>query len=208
MEMCEPTTLLILGTAMSAGGSILGGIGAYQTGKANARILNSNADQAIQNGLQGRNIAAVNANVPVKQAREAVGTTRALAAKRGVEVDQDSTLDIQAHNAEVGAFERLKVLFKADTENDAYIAQAGNFRAQAAASKAAGRNALYASLFKAAGTAATGAYKGHQAGLWKPPGTAGSSLLASQAVAPPQALTPSQALTPPGGPGPGLGGLY
>ena len=155
--MCEPTTLAIASTAVSAFGQIQQGMQASATAKANAQIAKNNQtikEQAAHDAVQR---GADNAGEARQKARAASAAFRAKAGSSGILADTGSNLDIQEQNAGIG--EENAITIQNNAEREAYGLKIGamNDANKAAQFKSEGRNALTNGLLAGGSTLVTGA---------------------------------------------------
>jgi hypothetical protein len=115
--MCEPTTMLMAATAVSAGGSIIGG-------QQRAGELNSQAGQVMAAGEdQARKIR--------RQSQADRGSAVAAMAASGVEIGQGSALETERQILTIGEEDAMMTLLGARQ-------QASSLRRQASAEKVDG----------------------------------------------------------------------
>jgi len=129
--------MLMAGTAVSAGASILGGLAAKRQGDFEAKIARQNATIALQRS------EAESVRVARDRDRRQ-GLLRATIGASGVQLT-GSPLDLLAEEAMEGEEARLAVLFGGE-------GQARNERIRATAAKARGRAALIGGIGKGVGT--------------------------------------------------------
>jgi len=186
--MCSPTLLLVGATALSAVSSISGGMAAKSQAKRQREIAEGNALRADRNAIVRGNLGAVNVSRIGRQFQVSSGKMRANIAKAGVEISGSPLAALVAETV-TGAVAEMTEAFKTDREVEGFEFQAYNFRANAAAYEAQGKNAMTAGFLNAATAIAGGAYIGSQAGLF--------SSLGATSVAPiPAAGTTWQTATP------------
>lgn len=139
--MCiDPVSMMVIGTVVSAAGTVAGGISSYQAGNANAKGLQ---EQARLRELKGKyDVEAADRQYRREQGKVLSG----VAASGGTAV---SFLDVLRDDAAESALEKAAIKFGAKVD-------ATNLRNQASFAKSQGKAALIGSLFSAAGTAMTG----------------------------------------------------
>ena len=140
--MCEPTTILLIGTALSAGGAIYQGVAAKKAGEANARVASILAKDAIDRGeadaaSQRRKTAAFHGNQLSKFAAS------------GAEVNTGSSAEILADTQEFGKLDEERI--RNNAEREAFSLLAGGSIA-----KAQGDAAFTSGILQAGGTALSG----------------------------------------------------
>ncbi len=144
--MCEPTTiLLVTSTLIAAGGAVATGIAANNAGKANARVQEIMAADALSRGEADE---ASQRRITKSQ----LGKQRARFAASGAEVNTGSAAQIQADTAEFGELDALRIRNNAERE-------AFGLRSGAAISLSQGKNALLSGVLKAGGSLIGGAGK-------------------------------------------------
>jgi hypothetical protein len=128
--MC-PATLALVGTAASAGGSILGGISAGNSAAYSAQVARNNAQIEAQN--QTRAAAATSANVEQAglKARERDAGVRVAAAANGVDVNTGSAGDVAESQRRLGALDVSNVAERGAEATYGYGTQAVSDTAQA-----------------------------------------------------------------------------
>jgi hypothetical protein len=160
---------------MQAVGSISGGMAAKSQAKGQAKIARSNALRADRNAIVRGNLGAVNVSRIGRQFQVSTGKMRANIAKAGVEISGSPLAALVAETV-TGAVAEMTEAFKTDREVEGFEFQAYNFRANAAAYEAQGKNAMTAGFLNAATAIAGGAYIGTQAGLLRAPIPAAGSV--------------------------------
>ena len=139
----------VLATALSAVSGIMQGMAANSAAKAeaaaanqNARIAEAQSTDAIARG--GKEELSHRRKMSALQ-----GEQRAQLAASGVSVDTGSALAMQDASMSEGEHDAAAIRFNAAREAWGHNVQATNYRNQASAAKAAGRNALTGSIIGA-----------------------------------------------------------
>jgi len=174
--MCTPEVMLVA-TAFQAVGSIYSGFAQAKQLKRGAAIDEANADIADVNALNYLNAAAVNRGRVSRQGRRAGGSIRSGAAKSGVRIDEGSPLDAQIANAMNSMVNELDQLYKGEVGARGEEVKAFSFRSSAASKRSSAKSSIMGGFINAAGSVATGAYMGHQAGLFKSGAATGGGFL-------------------------------
>lgn len=178
--MCDPTVMLIAAGA-SAVNSVIGGVSANKAAKGRARVSERNASVSDRNAIVSANAGAINVSRVGRRGQVSMANIRTSLSKSGVEVNTGTPLQAQVADATVNAVLQMEEGFRTDQEVQGHRLRADNFRAEADAYRAQGKNAMIAGFANAAATVAFAGFAGHQAGMF--------------ASTPVSALTPT-ALTP------------
>ncbi len=138
----------VLATALTAVSGIMQGVAANRAAQAEADAANRNARIAE---AQSTDAVARGGKEELQQRRKMAilqGEQRAALAASGVNVDSGSALAMQDASASEGEQDAAAIRFNAAREAWGHNVQATNFRNQASAAKAKGRNALTGGLIK------------------------------------------------------------
>ena len=147
----------MLAAAIGAAGTVMQGMAANSAAKAQAQAAEQNARIAE---AQGHDAIERGGDEELRLRRQAAirrGNARAQAAASGIDADSGSMLDTR--NADISETERdaAAIRYNAARERWGYQVQAQNYRNEASAARASGRNALFSSIIGAGtqlGTAA------------------------------------------------------
>ena len=136
----------MLATVIGAAGTLMQGVAANSAARAqaaaanqNARIAEAQAHDAIERGGQEELRLR-------RQMAQLQGTQRSMLAASGVDVDSGSALDVQDASMREGEQDAAAIRFNAAREGWGHQVQAANYRNEASAARAAGRNALFGSV--------------------------------------------------------------
>lgn len=136
----------MLAAAIGAAGTLMQGMAANSAARAqaaaanqNARIAEAQAHDAIERG--GQEELRFRRQMAIHR-----GAQRSALAASGVDVDSGSALDVQNASMREGEHDAAAIRFNAAREGWGYQVQAANYRNEAAAARAAGRNALFGSV--------------------------------------------------------------
>lgn len=145
----DPITLLAIGTGISAGGTILGGIGAKQEAELTAFNIETEKRQ---------NQVAAMQQARARRDEYDLATSSNIAAFSAAGRDITTDRSVQAF------LEKQKEVAAQDIGRIATQTNVEDLRSDmmAMAARRQGRNALYASLFNAAGTVGEGLYRAEQ----------------------------------------------
>lgn len=139
--MCiDPVTLTIASTAITAAGTVVGGISAHQASQAEAGRIG-------QQAAYRETKAAYDIDAASRNQRRSLGRVTAEIGKSGV--DAASFLDVISDDLAEGALERETIRFGGQVDS-------ANMRTSARQVRQGGRMALLGSAFSAAGSAAAG----------------------------------------------------
>lgn len=162
--MCPPA-LDLAATAISAVGSVVGGLQANAQGKYQARIAERNmalSNEAAEREQQNTRTEAMAHYRKVAQIR---GQQRVAAAANGVSLDFGTASDVVADTEALGREDARRIYDRGYERSRGYEIEASNYMAQGQAAKQAGQGALVSSLFQAGSTALSGVsqYKKYKA---------------------------------------------
>ena len=136
----------MLATVIGAAGTLMQGMAANSAAKAqaaaanqNARIAEAQAHDAIERGGQEELRLR-------RQMAQLQGTQRSALAASGMDIDSGSALDVQDASMREGEQDAVAIRFNAAREGWGHQVQAANYRNEASAARAAGRNALFGSI--------------------------------------------------------------
>ena len=136
----------MLATVIGAAGTLMQGMAANSAARAqaaaanqNARIAEAQAHDALERGGQEELRLR-------RQMAQLQGTQRSMLAASGVDVDSGSALDVQDASMREGEQDAAAIRFNAAREGWGHQVQAANYRNEASAARAAGRNAPFGSV--------------------------------------------------------------
>lgn len=160
--MCEPTTLLIAATALSAVGSGVAGYGSYQQGQFNQKISEQNAAMARRNAedsLRRGNLAEAQhrREVDALKSSQKVGF-----AANNVVISSGSPLSVLQSTAEQGELDALTIRTNAERQAAGFTMDAQNSLLQGKLSAMQGKYGLAEGALNAGSTIIGGVrkYKG------------------------------------------------
>ena len=147
----------LIGTAVSAGGSVLGGIAAgnaasyqAQVAQNNAQIAKQNANYALQAGQAKQEQAGL-------KAAEEGGMVKTALAANNVDVNTGSAKDVESGTREKGQLDQETIANNAELQAYGYQTQATGFEAQAGLDQATAAEAPIGAAIGATGSMLSGA---------------------------------------------------
>tara|TARA_R110002020_G_scaffold163194_1_gene349172 strand:+ start:28 stop:684 length:657 start_codon:yes stop_codon:yes gene_type:complete len=151
----DPATMMVAGSALSAGTSIYSGMAQGAANDANAAVANQNAELADANSkatleLAYQNIAAFEENYDSFESDSVVNY-----AKSGVSLDSPTVIEVLHSNRANAEVEKANILYNARVESNSQKVQAGQFRTQASINKMNARAARITGIAGAAGSMIT-----------------------------------------------------
>ncbi len=155
--MCEPVTLAIAATAVSAAGSIVSGVNQSNQMRYGARVAEANAamDRAAAQDAIDR--GAKEEQRQYRKNAQVQGQQRVALAANGLEVDFGSAGDIQDDAKMIGWEDASTIRQNAIREAKGYEISAANNVDKAASSRAGAKAAVIGSVFDAGSTILSGA---------------------------------------------------
>ena len=148
--MCDPVTAAaVASTAISAYGTAQQSAISQAQMNYEADMMAYNAKIAENNALMAEQAAEYEADTFDLEARRVLARQRVGYANSGVVIDQDTPLDMSADTAAEAELERLAILYKGETQAEAFRQQAKGQESAAAAKR------LGAKLEKRSGQIAT-----------------------------------------------------
>jgi len=141
----------LIGAAVSAGGTIMGGISQQNMYNYQAKVASNNAIIAEQNAVYAAHAGDSQATQEsLKEAEKGAKVKGALAAN-GVDVNSGSAVDVQESQREEGKLNTENVKANANLQVYGYRTQEASFKAQENLDKAAAENAVPGALLGATG---------------------------------------------------------
>lgn len=170
--MCDPVSLTIAATAVTAAGTLYGGYRSNQEAKYNAAVANNNA---TMEQLQAADALERGKTEELKHWRQVAALKAqqiAAFAANGLDTTFGSAADIVVDTAIIGAADAAAIRENTQREARGYLISAQNLREEAKQQKRAGRDALIGSVVSATGTVLSGASQ--VAGMKPIPSAAGA----------------------------------
>ena len=156
--------LPFISIGLSVLGAVTTAIGAGQQAKAEQSAANHQAQVARNNAIIAERAAkdalakgAIEERRQRIRTAQEIGSQRARAAARGVEVDTGSARELNIDTAGLGELDALTVRSNALRESLGFETRAGDFTSEAELALATGRNARQAGKVSAVGSLITGA---------------------------------------------------
>jgi hypothetical protein len=151
--MCEPTTLLVLGTVFSAGAQIYAGNAAAQQGKYTQQVEEQNAKNSEQRARDATARGEQEAGERRLKTRLLIGSQRAALAGNGVDLQDGTALELVADEAMFGAIDEDRIRSNAAREAWGYRVDATNSRNRGYQARTSGNQQRVGSYLGAAATA-------------------------------------------------------
>ena len=147
---------MAVGTVTGIATGVVGGVSAYQQGKAqqaqynyqakvneeNAKIAQENANVQRQQGIEEARLQRI-------KAASTIGAQKTAMAANGVDVTQGTAVDVISDTAAMGELDALQTQYNYEMKARGYEAQAGNFQNQANLDVISGKNAYQAGKLNA-----------------------------------------------------------
>lgn len=149
-----------LGAAISAGGTLLGGLATMSQMNYQAKVAENNAKIAQQNATAAEQAGEQQAAAQSRKEAAQMGAIVASQAANGIDVNTGSAVDVQESQRELGKLDTENVMRNAEMQAYGYRTQSTNYEAQAKADQSA---AFFAPISAAIG--ATGSYLGKASAL-------------------------------------------
>lgn len=155
--MCDPVTLTIAATAVTAAGQVASGIGQSQQARYAATIADRNAQLSADQAKRAEENTALEAQRRYRQSAQVLGAQQAAMAANGVDINFGSAVDA-SRDARMIAAEDVGQIYRAGSDQVKNLdIQGWNSRAEANAQRAKASGAIVNSVFSAASTALGGA---------------------------------------------------
>lgn len=162
--MADPATIGMVGMAASAGGSILGAVGAKQKAAAQSQMYTYQAGIADLNrriALDNRDYAVYSGGEDAKRfgmkSAQAAGTIKATQGASGIDVGSGSKLDVQQSQKTVSDLDMATIRNNAARKAYGYEVEATTQQMQSDMYRSAASNSLEAGNIAAAGSLISGA---------------------------------------------------
>lgn len=138
-----------VGTALSVGGAIYGGLSSQAAGKYQAQIARNNAIQAERMAEFERQKGLMDAQDQDRKNAQVAGQQRVAMGASGFDLNEGTFRDVQTSQTILGRTDSLRRKHQGDLNAWRYNSQAANFLAEADLLEAKGDNAMVAGLFNA-----------------------------------------------------------
>lgn len=157
-------TLATISTAAAAGSAVIGAVGAYRQGEAQAQqaryqaaVARNNQIIAQQNAQLAKQQGAVKEQMEREKTAQTLGKQRAALAASGVTLDSGSPLRLQEDTARLGETDALTIRNNAARQAYGFQSQASDYGAQAGVDESSAENASTAGMFGVASSLIGGA---------------------------------------------------
>jgi len=179
--MADPITIMAVGSmAATAGGSIIGGIGAKETGQANAAAYRYKAGVALlnkqineQNAAWATQAGGAKAQVEGLKSREAIASTKVVQSASGFDVNtgsnklvRDTQTDVAQYDQNVIQWDAAKAAYGYEVKATTDVAEASLDKMAASQSEEAGELGMWGSFISGAGNVAGKWMQGKSAGAF------------------------------------------
>jgi hypothetical protein len=179
--MADPITIMAVGSmAATAGGAVLGGIGAEKTGQANAAAYRYKAGVALlnkqineQNASWATQAGEAKAQVEGLKSREAIASTKVVQSGSGFDVNSGSNervretqIDVAQYDQNVIRWDAAKTAWGYETKATTDVAEANLDQMAAKTSEEAGTLGMWGSFISGAGNVAGKWMQGSSAGAF------------------------------------------
>lgn len=156
--MCDPGTIGIISTLMSAGGSIMQASAQKRAADANAEVAMQNANLARQQAEEVQRQKAREETILAQKEQQVLGQQRVAMAGSGTSPTEGSGLNILQSTAYQAGQDVNAMEWNAANQEWQLKSQAVNYENQAESMKAQGKNAMTAGILSAGATIGAGAY--------------------------------------------------
>jgi hypothetical protein len=146
----DPISMMIIGSVMSAGTSIMGGMQQRDQAKYQAAVARNNAEIANRNAVYAEQVGARREMEEIYKVRDIVGAQRAAQGASGLAVGVGSSADVSGSTAGLGLLSIGNVRDAGAREAYGYRVQETNFLNEASLLKTQGKNAMTAGFIGAA----------------------------------------------------------
>jgi type IV secretory pathway TrbL component len=143
--------LAIAGAAISAAGTVMGGIAQHNAAAYQAQVASNNSIIAQQNATRAEQAGFASAENQSRKNAAMVGKIKASQAASGIDVNTGSAVDVQAGERETGQLETETVFQNDLLKAYGYRTQATNFQAESELDTAKSEEAIPAAALSATG---------------------------------------------------------
>ena len=147
--MCEPATLAIAATAVSAAGSIVGGVNQNAQQRYAAKVADQNAALDRRAAQDSFARGEIDEQRQYRKTGQVIGAQRAALSANGIEADFGSAADVQTDARTLGWEDAATIRENARREGLGYEISASNNNGKAASARAAGTAAIIGGVFDA-----------------------------------------------------------
>jgi len=179
--MADPITIMAVGSmAATAGGSIISGIGAKETGEANAAAYRYKAGVALlnkqineQNAAWATQAGGAKAEVEGLKSREAIASTKVIQSGSGFDVNTGSNVAVRDTQTQVAQYDQnvirwdaAKAAYGYEVKATTDVAEANLDKMAASQAEEAGKLGMWGSFISGAGNVAGKWMQGSSAGAF------------------------------------------
>lgn len=155
--MCPPAVIAAVGAGVAAAGSIVGGVMAKQQANFQAKMAERNASIERENIALEQEATRREALNHYRKVAQLKGQQRAAAAANGVSTDFGTAQDIVMDTNMMAREDAANIYGQGDQNVLGRDRAVANFKGQASAARAQGRNAMISAAFDATGSLLGGA---------------------------------------------------
>lgn len=155
--MCDPVSLTIAATAVTAVGTLYTGYRGYQEGKYNAAVARNNATLERQQAADAEARGRIEEARHWRQVAALKAEQIAAFAANGFDTSFGSAADIVIDTARIGSDDAAAIRENTAREARGYLISAQNYEQEARAQRRAGRDSLISAGIGASGTILSGA---------------------------------------------------
>lgn len=155
--MCDPISLTVAATAVTAAGTLYGGYRAKQEGDYNAAVANNNATLERQQAADALERGKDEEVRYYRQLAQLKSQQQAAFAANGLDTTFGSAADTIVDTNIIGQADAYALRENTQREARGYLISAQNMREEGRAAKRQGRDALVGSVIEASGTILSGA---------------------------------------------------
>ncbi|WP_454888689.1 virion core protein, T7 gp14 family [Sphingobium indicum] len=155
--MCEPTTLLLIGTAVSTLGAGYSALQGNAQANYQAKVADQNARLSAEAAKQEQDNTRVALQQHWRQQAQLQGQQRVAMAAGGLDVNFGNAADLTADTQMLGREDAQRIIDQGANAVRGFDIESANYRSQAKASRQAATGALVGGAFDMASTALGGA---------------------------------------------------
>jgi hypothetical protein len=146
----DPISMMIIGSVISAGTSIMGGMQQKDQANYQAAVARNNAEIAKRNAVYAEQVGVRREQEEIYKVRDIVGATKAAQGASGLSVGVGSGADVIGSTSGLGLLSVANVRDVSAREAYGFRVQETNFENEAKAAKVAGKNAMMSGFIGAA----------------------------------------------------------
>lgn len=146
-----------IGTLVSVGGALMGGIAARNQANYQAAVAKNNAAIAKKNAAQASDVAQQSQLENDRQVAALVGQQEAIQSASGLSTSSPSMLRTRRTANMLGRQDSINIREQGNSDIQNYLQQSENFKGEASAAKASGRASMIGAFFEAGSSLISGA---------------------------------------------------